>query len=83
MVEVAVLAAGLLAARALRNLRPPPSPHTLAQRADVRFAPSPSAPALFSLNPGTAVTPREQTGQWLRIDATGRRGWITADTLTP
>jgi hypothetical protein len=54
---------------------------TLARRVEVRFAPSASAATLFTLNPGTAVTPLESAPPWLRIDAAGRRGWIPSDTL--
>lgn len=52
-----------------------------AKQAEALFAPSRTAAWLFSLNPGTAVTPLETAGPWVRIDAGGRRGWIPAETL--
>ena len=54
---------------------------TLNHRTDVLFAPSRSAATLFSLNPGAAVTPIETAGTWVRIDAAGRRGWISAERM--
>jgi len=49
---------------------------TLAHRAEVRFAPSPTAETLFALNPGAAVAPLEKAGTWIRIDCAGQRGWV-------
>jgi len=54
---------------------------TLVQRTDVRFAPSGSAATLFSLHSGSAVTPLESAGSWIRVDSAGRRGWIHAEAL--
>ncbi len=54
---------------------------TIIHRAEVHFAPSRAAATLFSLNPGTAVIPLENAGEWVRIDAAGRRGWIPAICL--
>ena len=49
---------------------------------EARFAPSQASPALFSLNPGTPATPLETAGQWTRVDAEGRRGWIPSSALS-
>lgn len=52
------------------------------QRAEVRFAPGDGAMTLFTLNPGTVVTPLERKERWLRIDAASRRGWIASEAIT-
>ncbi len=49
---------------------------TLSRRCEVRFAPSARSVTLFTLNPGVEVVPLERAGEWTRIDADGRRGWI-------
>jgi hypothetical protein len=51
------------------------------QRTEALFAPSHAAQPLFILNPGTPVMPLESVGTWVRIDASGRRGWIPADAM--
>ena len=48
----------------------------LSHRAEARFAPSPAAEKLFTLNPGTPVVPLEKAGAWTRIDCAGQRGWV-------
>jgi len=48
----------------------------------VRFAPSSAAKPLFVLQPGTQVIPLETAGDWKRIDANGRRGWMESAPLT-
>ena len=53
----------------------------LARRAEAHFAPSHAAATLFPLNPGTSVIPLESSGAWIRVDASGRRGWIRAEAL--
>ena len=35
-----------------------------------------------TFNPGTAVVPLENAGAWVRVDASGRRGWIPSSALT-
>ncbi|MEI7900710.1 MAG: hypothetical protein WCK89_10665 [bacterium] len=54
---------------------------TLTHHTEVLFAPSHAAATLFALNPGTAVIPLENAGTWVRIDASGRRGWIPSALL--
>ena len=55
---------------------------TLAHHTEVLFAPSRAAASLFELNPGTVVIPLEAAGSWMRIDASGRRGWIPTSALS-
>ncbi len=75
-----LLGLGALTARAL-HARPAARPRQVARRVEPLFAPSRAAPPLFALNPGDAVTPLERAGDWLRVDADGRRGWIPASAL--
>jgi hypothetical protein len=75
-----VLAGGVCAAWLLGG-RTDTATRRLARRTDVRFAPSQAAAALFPLNPGASVVPLEKSGAWVRIDASGRRGWVPADAL--
>jgi hypothetical protein len=77
----ALLAAGLGAGYALGG-KASEKTRTLARHAEVLFAPSRAAATLFALNPGAAVTPLESAGAWVRIDASGRRGWIPASSLS-
>ena len=80
LAATAALGLGIAASRAL-GVKAAADTLTLAHRADVRFAPSPTAESLFSLNPGTPIVPLEKAGAWTRIDAAGRRGWIPASAL--
>ena len=50
--------------------------HTLAEPAEIRFAPSHRAVRLFTLPAGTTYTVLETAGGWTRIDSGGRRGWL-------
>lgn len=77
---LAAFALGGVATRAIIG-RASSAARTLAEAADVRFAPSASAEKLFSLTAGTAVDPVERAAEWTRIDAQGRRGWILSDKL--
>jgi hypothetical protein len=76
----ALLAAGAGAGYALSGKADTTTRLTVT-RAEVLFAPSRGAAALFPLGPGAAVTPLETAGAWVRIDASGRRGWIPAEAL--
>lgn len=76
-----VLAAGLGAGYALSG-KTEVKMRTLAHRADARFAPSHAAALLFALNPGSSIIPLEHAGTWVRVDASGRRGWIPATALS-
>jgi hypothetical protein len=49
--------------------------------ATARLCPSGSARVLFHIAPGRQVTPLERSGDWVRVDADGRRGWIPAGAL--
>ncbi len=51
------------------------------QRTEALFAPARAAMPLFILTPGTPITPLESVGAWVRVDASGRRGWIPADAI--
>lgn len=73
--SVILIGAGGWAGHALSQRNARTATVKLAGRCDVRFAPSGQAVLLFSLNPGTEVTPLETSGAWTRIDAAGRRGW--------
>ena len=77
----ALLAAGIGAGYATSG-KADVTTRQVSKRAEVLFAPSRAAAALFSLNPGAAVTPLETAGAWVRIDAAGRRGWIPAESLS-
>ncbi len=55
---------------------------TLTRHAEVLFAPSQAAATLFALNPGTPVIPLEKAGAWVRIDSSGRRGWVPSSALS-
>ena len=50
--------------------------HTLAEPAEIRFAPSLRAVRLFALPAGASYTVLETAGGWTRIDSGGRRGWL-------
>jgi hypothetical protein len=76
----ALLAAGLGAGYALSG-KTVAATRTLVRHTEVLFAPSGASATLFALNPGTAVIPLESAGAWVRIDASGRRGWIPAPAL--
>lgn len=76
----ALLAAGLAAAHAVSG-RAAATARATAVRAEARLAPSQAAVTLFSLIPGTAVTPLETAGSWVRVDAGGRRGWVPSSAL--
>ena len=76
----ALLAAGLAAAYAVSG-KAETNARVTAAHTEARLAPSQSAVTLFSLIPGTAVTPLETAGSWVRVDAGGRRGWISSDAL--
>jgi hypothetical protein len=77
----ALVLAGGVGAGYLLNDRTASSARQLIHRTDVVFAPSRAAATLFSLNPGTPVVPLENCGAWVRIDASGRRGWIRAEAF--
>ncbi len=70
-----LLAAGLFTAKAFKD-RQEGTRYKIEHRTDARFAPAPTSAILFTLNPGTAVTPLERHEGWLRVDADGRRGWV-------
>ncbi len=55
---------------------------TLSRHSEVRFAPSQTAATLFALNPGAPVIPLEKAGAWVRVDSSGRRGWIPSSDLS-
>lgn len=54
---------------------------TLHQTVRLRLAPSESAWPLIEIPAGTPVQPLETQGNWIRIDARNRRGWIPAEAL--
>lgn len=80
VLSAALLAAGGAAAYALRD-KVSTSTRPLVRRTEVFLAPSHSAALLFTLNAGTPVVALETAGAWIRIDAAGRRGWISAGSL--
>lgn len=49
---------------------------TVSALATARLCPSEHARSLFALSPGRVVTPVEFAGDWVLVDADGRRGWI-------
>ena len=73
--SIVLIGAGVWAGHALSQRNAKTGAVKLADRCDVRFAPSGQALLLFTLNPDTEVTPLETSGDWTRIDAAGRRGW--------
>jgi hypothetical protein len=75
ILSVGIGAGHLLSGRADLSTR------RIVRRTAVTFAPSNAAATLFSLNPDARVTPLEECGAWVRIDASGRRGWIRAEAL--
>jgi len=77
----ALLAAGGAAAALIRG-RPAAAHSVTAERAEALFAPSHAALPLFILAPATPVTLLETSGAWVRIDASGRRGWIPAKAVS-
>jgi hypothetical protein len=77
----ALLAAGIGTGYVLSG-KTEATPHTTVRNTHVFFAPSRAARTLFTLTPGSTVTPLETTGTWIRIDASGRRGWIPSETLS-
>ena len=78
---LAVFALGAIGIRRLGGGEPSAS-LALSEPAEVRFAPSPRANALFSLTAGTSVVPLERAADWTRIDAQGQRGWVPTDKLS-
>jgi len=82
VVAFLLLAGGIGTGYALRG-RKPVETVKLTRQTDVLFAPSRAAAVLFPLNPGAAVTPLEHAGAWVRVDASGRRGWIPSDAIAP
>ncbi len=81
LIGAALLAAGIGTGYALSG-KTAAATRTLTRHTEVLFAPSHAAAALFSLNPGSAVIPLESAGAWVRVDASGRRGWLPASTLS-
>ena len=81
MLGLLLLSAGVGAGYALSG-KTVATTRTLVHRTEAHFAPSRGAATLFSLNPGTAVIPLENAGEWLRIDSAGLRGWIPASSLS-
>lgn len=77
----ALLAAGIGAGYALSG-KTVETTRTLTRHTEVHFAPSRSAATLFALNPGAAAIPLENAGTWVRIDSSGRRGWIPSSALS-
>ena len=80
LAAAAALAIGVASGRFLDG-KVSTATQTLANRAEVRFAPSQTSASLFSLYPGSPVTPLETAGAWTRVDAAGRRGWLPATAL--
>lgn len=48
----------------------------LTRETECRVAPSYASYKLFTLDADAEVVPLEEAGEWLRIDAAGRRGWL-------
>lgn len=71
------LGAGLTVVRAQRATA------IVMNRQEARFAPTRAAKPLFSLPAGASLRVLERTEDWLRIDWTGRRGWVLASGVEP
>ena len=61
--------------------QPQQATRTTTERVEIRFAPSTHAKVLFVLHPDTPVTLIETAGEWVRVDYTGRRGWMSVQGL--
>ncbi len=79
LLALVVLSGGLVAGYSASGKNSAMERKVLSRMSEVKFAPSVAAAKLFTLNPGTEVELLEQSGEWVRIDAAGRRGWVKSD----
>jgi len=62
--------------------RTAPKAITLAKETEARFAPLPDSTVHFKLGEGTAVSIKEDRGEWLFIErADGQQGWVRRDAV--
>ncbi len=54
----------------------------ISESTEARIYPAPGAAPTFRLRPGQSIKVIENRGNWAKIEATGKRGWIPASTLS-
>lgn len=77
---VGVLAIGIAVSRAIR-MRETTRSAQVAVDTEARFTPVESAPRILTIPADTPITLLEAHGEWLRVDVSGKRGWIPASSV--
>ena len=77
-----LLAAGSALSYQVIDERTAPKAIVLAREIEARFAPLPDSTVHFKLGEGTAVSIKEDRGEWLFIErADGQQGWVRRDAV--